>query len=224
MLYSTDPKLEFVNYYGNTSMFSLDILRKSVKPINEMNLLSIGCLMPHLADYIGLFNHVHHNSMTETRLPVTPQSIADRYTEHRYDFFELPELNVDAVFSHAAIHCFSDPRYGNDSNETDQRKPYQAAGKLRQIIGSKKIPVVVSIAVNEQEGFFRDNVHLGHARFIESFKSAGFELRDYFFDYVCGGIAFKPEYLNCETRRSKTLPGVGPSGREWVVGNYWFVS
>ena len=59
-------------------------------------------------------------------------------------------------------------------------------------------------------------------KFVASFESAGFRLREYFFDYVCGGTTYKPEYLEYEYRRSKQLPGHAESPKQWVVGNYYF--
>ena len=53
---SNDPKFEFINYYGNTSLFALDVLCKHGL-LAEMKLLSVACLMPHLADYLAIFQH-----------------------------------------------------------------------------------------------------------------------------------------------------------------------
>jgi hypothetical protein len=220
MLTSTDPTLEFINYYGNTSLFALDVLRKQGR-LDQMKLLSIGCLMPHLADYLGLFQSVHHNTLVTTRLPMPPGLFPAKFVEHRMDFFGLPALNIDCVISHAAIHCFNDTRYGN-ARSSDWQKPYLAAGKLREIAGPKRLPVIVSIAVNREEGFFDNNVHLAHGKFVASFERAGFMLREYFFDYVCGGTSFRPEYLEYGYRRSKHLPSQVESPQQWVVGNYFF--
>jgi hypothetical protein len=221
MLWSTDPKLEFINYYGNSSLFALDVLRR-LGQLEQMKLFSIGCLMPHLADYLALFHTVHHNTLVTTKLPMPPELFPAKFVEHQRDFFDLPALDIDCVISHVAIHCFNDTRYGNASSNDGWQKPYKAAAKLRQMVGPRKLPAIISIAVNEQEGFFDNNVHLSHEKFIASFESAGFKLREYFFDYVCGGTTFKPEYLEYEFRRSKKLPGQNESPRQWVVGNYYF--
>ena len=221
MLESTDPKFEFVNYHGNTSLFALSAFRRHGR-LSDMRLLSVACLMPHLADYLGIFDTVHHNTLTETRLPLAAEECPAKLVVHRRDLFELPQLDVDCVISHAAIHCFNDTRYGNASTTEGWAKPYRAAAKLREIAG-RTVPTVVSVAVHQEEGFFDNNAHLGHARFVESFEAAGFGLKDHFFDYVCGGIAQQPEYLEPAWRRSKTLPPHPPAKpREWVVGNYYF--
>jgi hypothetical protein len=220
MLESKDPTFEFVNYYGNTSLFALSVLRNRGR-LEDMRLLSIGSLMPHLADYLALFHTVQHNTMTETRLPLSAELCPAKLTLHRRDFFELPSLEIDCVISHAAIHCFNDTRYGNASTEAGWRKPYQAAAKIAEIAG-RNVPAIVSIAVHESEGFFDNNSHLGHEKFVRSFQDAGYTLKDHFFDYVCGGIAQQPEYLETRYRRSKQLPPTPASPREWVVGNYFF--
>jgi hypothetical protein len=220
MLESKDPTFEFINYYGNTSLFALSALRRLGR-LDEMRLLSIGSLMPHLADYLALFHTVHHNTMTETRLPLPADMCPAKLTLHRRDFFELPPLDIDCVISHAAIHCFNDTRYGNSSSDAGWSKPYQAARKIREIAG-RNVPAIVSIAVHQEEGFFDNNTHLGHEKFVSSFQEAGFTLKDHFFDYVCGGITQKPEYLETKYRRSKELPALPAPPREWVVGNYYF--
>ncbi len=221
MLVSTDPKMEFVNYHANTSLFALSIIQQN-KPLNQQKLFSIACLMPHLADYLALFHTVHHSSLVETHWPAPPDRFPAKLFEHRNDFFELPPLDIDCVISHAAIHCFNDTRYGNTNNSTGWQRPYQVPAKLRQIIGKKQIPIILSISVNKDEAFIDNNTHLSHDKFIQSFRASGFELQDHFFDYVCGGIPQKPDYLKLEYRRSKTLPPIGGPQKDWIVGNYHF--
>jgi hypothetical protein len=221
MLESIDPTFEFVNYYGNTSLFALDVLRRHGR-LSDLKLLSVACLMPHLANYLAVFDTVHHNSMTDTRLPVPADQTPAKLVLHRQDLFDLPRLEVDCVISHAALHCLNDTRYGNANSAAGWAKPYRAAAKLREVAG-RPVPAVVSVAVHRDEGFFDNNAHLGHAAFVRSFEAAGFALRDHFFDYVCGGIAQRPEYLDPAYRRSKDLPPAPPANpREWVVGNYYF--
>lgn len=221
MLVSDDPKFEFINYHGNTSIFALDILRKRGR-LDQMKLFSIACLMPHLADYLGLFHTVHHSTLVTTRLPLAPELFPAKFVEHRQDFFTLPPLDIDCVISHAAIHCFNDTRYGNAGQNDGWQKPYQVPAKLREIAGSKPFPCIVSVSINREELFIDNNVHLGHEKFVKSFEQAGFQLRKYFFDYVCGGIPQRPEYFELSYRRSKQLPLVSESPKHWVVGNYYF--
>jgi hypothetical protein len=222
VLESSDPRFEFFNYYGNTSLFALDVLRRHGN-LPQMKLLSIASRMPHLADYLGLFHTVHHNTMVQTSLPLAAELCPAKLVMHQCDLFELPPLEVDCVISHAAIHCMNDTRYGNASSPDGWQKPYRAATKIRQIIGDKPTPAIVSISVNRDEGFFENNTHLSHEKFIRSFESAGFHLQEYFFDYLCGGIPQKPLYMQHEYRRSKTLPEASDSPRTWVVGNYYFL-
>lgn len=186
-----------------------------------MNLLSIACLMPHLADYAAIFKRVYHNTLVETRLPF-PSKAEGRFELVQRDLFEIPPMQIDCIISHAAIHCFNDTRYGNSNTADGYRKPYQTAKKLREIAGDRTVPAIVSIAVNREEGFFDNNTHLSHEKFVQSFESAGFTLRDHFFDYVCGGLTQQLEYLQPEFRRSKTLPNVVESPKHWVAGNYYF--
>jgi hypothetical protein len=220
VLESNDPGFEFINYYGNTSHFALESIRRHA-PLAEMNLLSIATLMPHLADYTAIFKRVYHNTMVETRCPFPIGGHATLQLLQR-DLFELPPMDIDCIISHAAIHCFNDTRYGNVNTAEGYEKPYLAAKKLREIVGNRTVPAVVSIAVHREDGFFDNNTHLSHDRFVKSFESAGFTLRDHFFDYVCGGLPQRPEYLNPEFRRSKILPDVVESPRHWVAGNYYF--
>jgi len=225
MLESDDPKFEFINYDGNTSIYALDILRRHGQ-LEKMKLFSIAGRMPHFADYLAIFNKVHHVTMVDTCLPFGIEQSPAKLVIHRQDFFTLDPLDVDCVISHAAIHCFNDTRYGNVNTPEGFQKPYQVPVKLRQIVGDKKVPAIVSIAVNREEGFFDNNVHLAHDKFVAAFGKAGFALRDYFFDYVCGGgIPHKNEYFQTEYRRSKTFPPPSDSpkaAREWVVGVYYF--
>jgi len=215
---SEDPRFEFVDYYGNTSIFALQSVRRHGE-FKSMNLLSIACLRAHLVDYMSIFRSVHHVTMVETRLPIPP---GPSFHMHQQDFFSLPSLDVDCVISHAAIHCFNDTRYGNAPCADGFEKPYQVPAKLRQITGQKKLPVIVSIAVNREEGFFDNNAHLAHDKFVAAFESSGFQLQDYFFDYLCGGIPPKPQYLDVEYRRSKNLPEATGSRWHYVIGNYYF--
>jgi hypothetical protein len=226
MLESNDPKFEFINYYGNTSIFALDILRRH-GDLGKMNLLSIAGRMPHFADYLAIFNTVHHVTMVNTSLPFRIDQSPAKLVMHRQDFFSLEPLDVDCVISHAAIHCFNDTRYGNTSTQEGFQKPYHVPRKLRQIVGNRRIPAIISIAVNKEEGFFDNNVHLSHDKFIAAFAGAGWEMQDYFFDYVCGGgIPHKDEYFKPEYRRSKKFPEPSNTPKapmEWVVGVYYFL-
>jgi len=222
MLESTDPKFEFINYDGNTSIFALEILRRHGE-LGKMTLFSIAGRMPHFADYLGIFKRVDHVTMVETSLPFAIEQSPAKLVVHREDFFSLGSMDVDCVISHAAIHCFNDTRYGNVNTSAGYQKPYQVPAKLRQIVGEKRIPAIVSIAVNREEGFFDNNVHLAHDKFVTAFEKAGFGLQDYFFDYVCGGgIPHKNEYFQKEYRRSKKFPEASGSPKEWVVGVYHF--
>ena len=219
-----DPQIEFVDFYAHTSFFALEKLRERGTPLKEMSLFSLGNKMAHLADYLALFAAVYHNTMLQTEVPVEPDECPSALTILREDFFSLPPLNIDCVISHAAIHCLNDSRYGNGASTEGWQRPYQAAGKLRQIIGDKSIPIIVSIAVHETESFIDDNARLSHEKFVDSFRRAGFSLEDHFFDYLCHGMPFRPEYLETRYRRSKRLPQLRdfPSDYSYVIGNYYF--
>ena len=83
---SEDPKFEFVDYYGNTSLFALRSVRRHGEFAN-MDLLSIACLRSHLVDYMSIFRLVHHVTMVETRLPIPADP---SFHLHQLDFFSLP--------------------------------------------------------------------------------------------------------------------------------------
>jgi len=220
MLESNDPKMEFINYHGNTSLFALESLRRHGS-LADMKLLSISCLMPHLANYLAIFREVHHNTLTQTHLPIPIEQSPAKLTLHRKDFFDLASLKIDCVISHAAIHCFNDTRYGNDCTADGWQKPYQVPARLREIAG-RPVPTIVSISVGREEGFFDNNTHLSHEKFIRAFEQSGWKIQDYFFDYVCGGYPQKPEYLSVEYRRARQLPERVESPRHWIAGNYYF--
>jgi len=216
------PDLEYVDFYGNTSLFALEVLRRR-GPLSEMRLLSLGNKMAHLADYLALFASIYHNTMIETAVP-SQQSLAELIVL-REDFFGLPPLPVDCVISQAAIHCLNDTRYDNAGSTAGWKKPYQAAAKLREILGGKSVPVIVSIAAHHTESFIDDNARLGHEEFIASFADAGFTLQEHFFDYLCYGLPFRPEYLESGYRRSRLLPTMeqAPGPYNYVIGNYYFL-
>jgi len=218
------PDLEYVDFYGNTSLFALEVLRQR-GPLGEMRLLSLGNKMAHLADYLALFGTIYHNTMIQTVVPVSPQQSLAELILLREDFFGLPPLQIDCVISQASIHCLNDTRYGNAGSTDGWQKPYQAADKLREVIGSKSIPVIVSIAAHHAESFIDDNARLGHKKFVSSFTEAGFTLQEHFFDYLCYGMPFRPEYLEVGYRRARNLPAEEQAASEYnyVIGNYYFL-
>lgn len=217
-------KLEFIDYWGNTSLFALEVIQRHGR-LNEMRLLSVGNRMAHLADYVALFRKVYHSTTLKTMLPFDNGSFGKDITVLDGDFFQLGKLDVDCVISQASIHCLNDSRYGNEASKAGWRRPYQAAQKLREIIGDKSMPVVVSIGVHRTESWIDDNARLSHDKFLESFIGAGFSLQEHFFDYCCYGMPQLPEYFEPHYRRSKELPTneQAPGEYNYVIGNYYFV-
>ncbi|HYX29096.1 MAG TPA: hypothetical protein VE863_11060 [Pyrinomonadaceae bacterium] len=215
--------LEYIDFYGNTSLFALEVLQR-FGPLRGMRLFSLGNKMAHLADYLGLFGTVYHNSMLTTAVPVEGNHGLAELKILREDFFDLPALELDCVISHAAIHCLNDTRYGNAGSQQGWSRPYQAAAKLRAIIGQKSVPIIVSIAAHQTESFINDNARLSHDKFVASFTNAGFTLREHFFDYLCYGMPFRPEYFEPKYRRLSVLPTLdeAPSEYNYVIGNYYF--
>ena len=215
---------EVVDFWGNTSLFALEVIQRH-GPLNEMSLLSLGNRMAHLADYVAVFGKVYHSTLLKTMFPVSLNSVEENPAVLEGDFFQLRPLDVDCVISQGSIHCLNDSRYGNEASKAGWQRPYQAAQKLREIIGAGSIPVVVSIAVHRTESWIDDNARLSHDKFVASFLSAGFTLREHFFDYYCYGMPQLPEYLEPHYRRSKELPTTeqAPSEYNYVIGNYYFV-
>jgi hypothetical protein len=216
---------EVIDFWANTSLFALEVIQGH-GPLNEMRLLSLGNRMSHLADYVAVFEKVYHSTLLKTMFPVSRNGSEAKLAVLKADFFELRPLDVDCVISQGSIHCLNDSRYGNEASKAGWQRPYQAALKLRQIIGDRSIPVVVSIAVHRTESWIDDNARLAHDKFVASFLSAGFSLREYFFDYYCYGMPQLPEYIEPQYRRSKELPTAvqAPSEYNYVIGNYYFVS
>lgn len=217
-------KVEFIDFYGNTSLFALEVMQRHGK-LNEMSLLSLGNRMAHLADYVAVFGTVYHCTLLKTLFPVTTNGRSRNLVVLQEDFFELTTLSVDCVISQASIHCLNDSRYGNQADTPGWQRPYQAAKKLRQTIGNRSIPIVVSIAVHRKESMIDDNARLSHEKFVESFLSAGFSLQEYFFDYCCYGMPQRAEYFEEPYRRAKELPTDADAASEYnyVIGNYYFL-
>ncbi len=216
--------MAYVDFYAHTRLFALEILRQRGRPLQEMTLFSLGNKLAHVADYLALFGRVYHNTMLKTAIPVEVDQCPAELTILQEDFFSLPRLELDCVISQAAIHCLNDTRYHNEGSADGHQRGYQAAQKLRQIIGSKSIPVIVSIAVHDTECFIDDNSRLAHDKFVASFAAAGFTLQEYFFDYLCQGLAHRPEYFEARYRRSKSLPTIAEFRSDWsyVIGNDYF--
>jgi hypothetical protein len=217
-----DAKNEYVDYYGNTSLFALETFRK-FGSYEKMNLLSLGTRMAHLIDYIAVFKHVYHNSMVPINLPVVFDERRSNFSVLKRDFFDLSPLQVDCVISQATIHCLNDTRYQNASSLESREKPYQVAARLKEIIGNRKIPIIISIAVHNNEDLSDGNAHLGHSKFVESFARAGFSLEECFFDFLCNGIPLKMEYFEPRYRRADVLPIDAAKSHEYVIGNYLFL-
>jgi len=215
-----ESKVEFIDFYGNTSLFALEVMQRH-GTLHQMRLFSLGNRMSHLADYVAVFGTVYHCTLLKTLFPVANTRNLVLLEE---DFFELTQLPLDCVISQASIHCLNDSRYGNQANKAGWQRPYQAARKLREIIGDRSIPIVVSIAVHRKESWIDDNARLGHEKFIESFRGAGFSLREHFFDYCCSGMPKRPEYFEPQYRRATELPTdeQAPSEYNYVIGNYYF--
>lgn len=219
-----ESKVEFIDFYGNTSLFALEVMQRHGK-LNEMRLFSLGNRMAHLADYVAVFGTVYHCTLLRTLFPAANNGFSRNLVVLEKDFFELPPLSVDCVISQASIHCLNDSRYGNQADSPGWRRPYQAAKKLRQIIGDRSIPVVVSIAVHRTESMIDDNARLSHEKFVESFRVASFSLQDHFFDFCCYGMPQRAEYLEQRFRRATELPTdeQAPGEYNYVIGNYYFL-
>src|SRR5687768_16073520 len=170
-----ESKLEFIDFYANTSLFALEVIQRHGS-LHEKRLLSLGNRMSHLADYVALFRTVYHSTWLRTYFPVSPNASPGNLVLLEGDFFELNPMDIDCVISQASIHCLNDTRYGNEGSGRGWQRPYQAAAKLRQIIGDKSIPVVVSIAVHQNESLIDDNARLEHDKFVQSFLNEGFSL------------------------------------------------
>lgn len=221
---SLEHEIEVIDFWSNTSLYALEMIQRHGE-LKNMKLLSIGNRMAHLADYLAIFDYIYHNTLLKILVPDSSCLSSGKLEVLQGDFFDLPELDVDCVISQAAIHCLNDTRYGNEGNSTGWGRPYQAAGKLKQIIGKKCVPVVVSIATHETESLIDDNARLAHEKFVRSFTDAGFSLEDHFFDYLCYGMPARTEYLDPKYRRSRDLPGdkEAPNEYNYVIGNYYFL-
>ncbi len=219
-----EKKIEFIDFYGNTSLFALEVMQRHGK-LKEMRLFSLGNRVAHMVDYVAVFGTVYHSTLLKTFFPTPTTGPSRNLVLLEKDFFELTPLPLDCVISQASIHCLNDSRYGNQADKAGWRRPYQAARKLREIIGERSIPVVVSIAVHRTESFIDDNARLSHDKFLECFRGAGFSLQEHFFDYCCYGMPQRTEYLETRYRRATELPTdeQAPSEYNYVIGNYYFV-
>jgi len=221
---SLEHEIEVIDFWSNTSLYALEVIQKH-GPLQNMKLLSIGNRMASLADYLAVFGKTYHNTLLKTLVPDGSLLSSGRVEILQADFFELGPLDIDCVISQAAIHCLNDTRYGNEGDNTGWARPYQAGAKFREIVGTRRIPVVISIATHETESLIDDNARLQHDKFVRSFTEVGFSLEDYFFDYLCYGMPARPEYLDAKYRRSKQLPNSNeaPNEYNYVIGNYYFL-
>jgi hypothetical protein len=221
---SLEHEIEVVDFWSNTSLYALQVIQQH-GDLRNMKLLSIGNRMANLADYLAVFGTIYHSTLLNTLVPDSSLLSSGTLKILKEDFFALPEMDVDCVISQAAIHCLNDTRYGNEGNLSGWERPYQAGAKLRQILGGKSVPVVVSIAAHKTESLIDDNARLAHDKFVRSFTDVGFSLKDYFFDYLCYGMPARREYLEAEYRRSKELPddAVAPNEYHYAIGNYYFL-
>ena len=221
---AAERRIEFVDFYANTSLYALQVLQTHGN-LKEMTLLSLGNRMSHLADYLALFKKVYLCTQLDTLIPMRADACPAELVELKGDFFDLPPLNIDCFISQASIHCLNDTRYGNLEVNGGWQRPYQAAAKLRQIIGQKPVPIIVSIAVANSESLIDDNARLDHNKFIESFVNAGFTLQEFFFDYLCYGLPTRPQYFEVQYRRAKELPPQEdlPGEYNYVIGTYYFL-
>lgn len=213
--------VEHLDHYANTSLYMLDTLMR-LGPLAQMKLLSLGCRTSHVGDYLALFQAVYHNTTVPTYLQVSGAGAGGDLQLLEGDFFELPRLDVDAVTSHATIHCYSDTRYGNPFSASE-RRPYLVARKLREILPARPTPIVVSVAVNRDEHFADELTHVSHEKFVESFVREGFGLQGHYFDYLSGGWPFSDSNLLPERRRSPTLPESSAADWHYVEGTYFFL-
>src|SRR5437667_6981929 len=72
-LIDAQAKLEFIDFYGNTSLFALDVIQRYGR-LNEMRLFSLGNKMAHLVDYVAVFGTVYHSTWLKTFFPVLPNA------------------------------------------------------------------------------------------------------------------------------------------------------
>jgi hypothetical protein len=221
---SFDETVEYIDFWSNTSLFALEVLQEH-GPLKQMRLFSLGNRMANLADYVGLFDTIYHCTTLKTVFPVAPENSPSKLVLLQEDFFDLLPLDIDCFISQAAIHCLNDSRYGNQGTNNGWARPYQAAAKLRQIIGNKSVPIVVSIAVHRTESLIDDNARLDHEKFVRSFADSGFSLRSHFFDYLCEGLPKRDEYQDVRYRRAAELPTAADASGpyNYVIGNYYFL-
>ena len=180
--------------------------------------------MSHLADYLAIFREVHHATLVKTCLPFTPEQSPAKFVLHQQDFFTLPSLDIESASSHMPLFiALTIPATANEHSAEGIQKPYRAAAKLRQIVGEKRVPAVVSIAVNRDEGSFDNNTHLSTINSSRLSKRPA---------SACGIISS----ITCMPVESRTkmnismwniadpaqFPESSGSPKDWVVGNYYF--
>jgi hypothetical protein len=87
------------------------------------------------------------------------------------------------------MHCVSDTRYGNAimTEKSPMARPYLFPAQLRRIVGERSVPTFVTVAVNHEERDWENNRWLSHEGVLKCFAASGFNLRDYYFDYLTGG-------------------------------------
>jgi hypothetical protein len=211
---------EELDYHALASRYALHRLTDH-GILSEMKLLCCTARMPHLADYAALLGTVYHSSMLETRWP--PSGRRDPIFFHG-DFFDLEPLPVDCVISHTTMHCVSDTRYGNEieDGKSPMVRPYLFPAQLRSIVGDRSVPTFVTVAVNREERDWENNRWLSHEGVLKCFAASGFNLQDYYFDYMTGGCTNPDRFRPNAYRQAKELPPPSLEGVDYVVGTYYF--
>jgi len=211
---------EELDYHALASRYALHRLT-DYGALSEMKLLCCTARMCHLADYAALFGTVYHSSMLETHWPPSERRDPIFY---RGDFFDLEPLPVDCVISHTTMHCVSDTRYGNAimTEKSPMARPYLFPAQLRRIIGDRSVPTFVTVAINHEERDWENNRWLSHESVLKCFAESGFNLQDYYFDYLTGGCINPDRFRTAAYRQTKELPPPSLEGVDYVVGTYYF--
>jgi hypothetical protein len=116
----------------------------------------------------------------------------------------------------------TDARYGNQiPEETEsQQRPYNVAKKIRELAGAKKLAVLFSAAISNQEILSHDFCSLDNQKLIHSFEREGFILKKVFYDKLCGGLNRNKPQIG--ERLTMELPLAHLHEHHYVVGSYYF--
>lgn len=211
--------IEEYDYYEFTTSLLVKVVHDY--KLYDKIALSLGGKVGGVITVANLFCKVFHCSMMPMLECNDFKKIYgdNKLIEFNMDFWELEDdrlRNVEVMFSHAAIHCLNDTRYGNKVNDLNRIK--NVPRRLKEICPKLKY-IVISVPVNMDDHFMDNNTWLGNDDFIDAFESVGYRLNEVIYDKKCLG---DNKWEDGE-RFSMEFPAEYCLKHKYIVGNFFFL-